>query len=131
MEISHLSVPWSQPVRNNAASFFIHNVLRLHGYAHEDKRVCEQSEWTYWFGELSRIFTGRPLYRVRSSDKTIMMWRTDTGENAYTLKGHVWSMKSVAFSPDGLYILIGSSDNIVRLLYVEMGNIVRMYGKHK
>jgi WD40 repeat protein len=35
-----------------------------------------------------------------SSDKTVKLWEVESGQESYTIKG-VWSVDSVAFSPDG------------------------------
>ena len=42
------------------------------------------------------------------------VWDLTTGECKTTLKGHKYSVNSVAISPDGTTIVSGSGDNTVR-----------------
>lgn len=50
-----------------------------------------------------------------SSDHTVKVWDTATGEQTLTLKGHEGPVHSVAFSPDDTQILSGSQDGTVRI----------------
>jgi WD40 repeat protein/tetratricopeptide (TPR) repeat protein len=43
------------------------------------------------------------------------VWDAATGQEIFTLKGHVGGVNSVAFSPDNLRIVTGSSDNTMKL----------------
>ncbi|MBW6491595.1 MAG: protein kinase [Lentimicrobium sp.] len=52
------------------------------------------------------------------------------GRCVKTLYGHTYSVKSVAFSPDGRYALSGSKDNTVRLWEISTGNEVRRFEGH-
>ena len=44
--------------------------------------------------------------------------------------GHTGGVNSVCFSPDGRYILSGSSDNLIKLWDVETGKEVRTFKGH-
>jgi len=44
--------------------------------------------------------------------------------------GHIGSVNSVAFSPDGKYVLTGSSDNTIKLWEVESGREIRTFLGH-
>ena len=50
-----------------------------------------------------------------STDNTIKIWDTNTGECLQTLMGHSKSVYSVAYSPDGTKIISGSLDNTVKI----------------
>ena len=43
------------------------------------------------------------------------IWRADTGDLDNTLKGHAGSVFSVAYSPDGVYIVSGSGDKTIKV----------------
>ena len=45
----------------------------------------------------------------------MQIWRADTGALVRTLNGHTSLVLSVAYSPDGLYIVSGSSDNTIKV----------------
>ncbi len=48
-----------------------------------------------------------------------------------TFKGHLGDVHSVAFSPNGLYAVSGSSDKTIILWEVESGKLVRRFEGHK
>ena len=50
-----------------------------------------------------------------SGDKTIKLWDIETGKEIRTFEGHKDEVSSVAFSPDGEYIVSGSGDNTLKL----------------
>ncbi|PNH11028.1 WD repeat domain-containing protein [Tetrabaena socialis] len=50
-----------------------------------------------------------------SSDKTLRLWDTVTGQCTATLEGHTSVVSSVAFSKDGLKLASGSWDETIRL----------------
>ena len=50
-----------------------------------------------------------------STDKTVKLWRVESGECTRTMEGHSLAVLSVAFSPDGQYLASGSWDNTVKL----------------
>ena len=43
-------------------------------------------------------------------DKTLKVWDAESGQEMLTLRGHVESVWSVHFSPDGTRIVSGSAD---------------------
>ena len=47
-----------------------------------------------------------------SFDKTIKLWRVETGECTRTMEGHSDGVFSVAFSPDGQYLASGSDETV-------------------
>ena len=48
-------------------------------------------------------------------DNTIRLWDANTGEHRHTLEGHVDSVNSLAYSPDGGTLASGSGDGTVLL----------------
>jgi hypothetical protein len=48
-------------------------------------------------------------------DKTIKIWKSATGEEILTLRGHTDSVWAVAFSPDGKYIASGDGKGMIKL----------------
>jgi len=76
-----------------------------------------------------------------SEDKTVKLWEVDSGKNIHTFKrevhsfsavaGHTKPVNSVAFSPDGQFILSGSNDKSVKLWNVEKSRLVRTYRDSK
>ena len=45
----------------------------------------------------------------------MQIWRADTGAVAKTLSNHTNWVNSVAYSPDGLYIVSGSHDTTIKV----------------
>ena len=52
---------------------------------------------------------------------TVRLWQVNTGNCLKILSGHTDGVHSVAFTPDGLKLASGGSDNKVRLWNVETG----------
>ena len=55
------------------------------------------------------------LVASASHDKTVRVWRCDTGECVQELKGHSHWITSVAFSPDSTLVASASHDKTVRV----------------
>ena len=58
------------------------------------------------------------------------MWDVATGENKHTLEGHTSVVRTVAFSPDGKYLVSGSMNAAIRLWNAENGEHVRTLKSH-
>jgi WD40 repeat protein len=58
-----------------------------------------------------------------SADKTIKIWRLDTGELLQTLNGHSAAVNSVAITPDGEFIVSGSSDKTIKIWQIFKGKV--------
>lgn len=65
-----------------------------------------------------------------SSDKTVKIWRWQTGEAVLTLEGHQSGVLAVAFSPDGEMVASGSGDKTIKLWSVESGTEIRTLTGH-
>jgi WD40 repeat protein len=57
---------------------------------------------------------GRTL-ATASSDRTVRLWDTRTGQPLHTLTGHTYAVTDVVFSPDGRTVATASSDGTARL----------------
>jgi WD40 repeat protein/class 3 adenylate cyclase len=64
-----------------------------------------------------------------SSDKTIRLWDTETGDCLRTLKGHNGKVISAAFDPQGRTLASGGDDNQVKLWEVASGKSLGSVGK--
>ena len=58
-----------------------------------------------------------------SQDGTIRIWDAQTGKLENTLEGHTFSVRSVAYSPDGMRIVSGSGDRTIRIWDVQSGKL--------
>ncbi|KAL7930204.1 hypothetical protein V8C35DRAFT_324624 [Trichoderma chlorosporum] len=65
-----------------------------------------------------------------SSDTTIRLWRTDTGECMKTLEGHIDKVLSVVFSHDSSLIASGSLDKTIRLWSTDTGDCIQTLEGH-
>ncbi|KAH8778798.1 vegetative incompatibility protein HET-E-1 [Diaporthe sp. PMI_573] len=65
-----------------------------------------------------------------SGDKTVRLWRCDTGACVQELKGHSNSVSSVAFSPNSALVASGSGDKTVRLWHCDIGTCVQELKGH-
>jgi WD40 repeat protein len=68
-----------------------------------------------------------PLKRNYAS--IIKVWNYSDGSLLQTLEGHTKDVTSMAFSPDGNYLLSGSDDNSIRLWDTFSGNLVYRFEK--
>jgi WD40 repeat protein len=60
-----------------------------------------------------------------SFDRTVKLWRADTGALARTLSGHAQAVVDLAFSPDSRLLATGSDDASVMLWNVSDGSVVQ------
>ncbi len=61
----------------------------------------------------------------------VRVWRTDTGDDWRTFRGHTGSsIRSVTFSPNGKFLATGGVDNTVRLWKVESGELLHTLVGH-
>lgn len=65
-----------------------------------------------------------------SWDRTIKVWKVDTGSVESTLAGHADSVYSVAFSPDGKFLASGSADHTIKLWDIANKKEVRTFSGH-
>lgn len=59
-----------------------------------------------------------------SWDNTVKLWDAASGELLRTLKGHDLAVTSVAFSPDGRFIVSGSLDQSLKLWDARSGALL-------
>ena len=62
-----------------------------------------------------------------SSDKTIKIWNTATGNLEKTLVGHEWKVLTVAISTNGKYIVSGSNDGSTKIWDFETGKEIKSF----
>ena len=65
-----------------------------------------------------------------SSDKSVRVWDSSTGQVQNVLEGHTHSVQSVAFSPDGRRIVSGSLDKSVRVWDSSTGKVQNVLESH-
>src|SRR5262249_57266495 len=65
-----------------------------------------------------------------SADKTARLWDAQTGHELRQFAGHRTYLNSVAFSPNGKYILTGSGDREARLWDIQTGQELRQLVGH-
>ena len=63
-------------------------------------------------------------------ENTILLWDTQTGQLKTTLTGHLDTVNSVAFSPDGKTLASGSRDETIRLWDVSTGELRLTFAGH-
>lgn len=59
-------------------------------------------------------------------DGLIQLWWVSDGRRLYTLRGHTAPVRSLAFSPDGNWLISGSDDGEMRLWQVSTGALRRL-----
>ncbi|KAF5128340.1 Vegetative incompatibility protein HET-E-1 [Metarhizium anisopliae] len=70
------------------------------------------------------------LVTSASHDKTVRIWRSDTGECTQTLKGHDGLVSSAAFSRDLSLVASASSDKTVRIWRSNTGECIQILKSH-
>jgi WD40 repeat protein len=82
-----------------------------------------------WIGRIAWSPDGRTLASP-SSDKTLRLWDTETGEELRTLNGHDLAVYGVVWSRDGRMLASGSADSTIRLWDAETGKVLRTLKGH-
>lgn len=77
------------------------------------------------FDSKGELFAGKV-----AGGKIISVWDTRTGSRISTMTGHVGSIASLAFSPDGRKILTGSEDKTARIWTIRTGDLFRVLEGH-
>ncbi|KAI0440658.1 vegetative incompatibility protein HET-E-1 [Xylaria telfairii] len=70
------------------------------------------------------------LIASASSDNTVRLWATNTGDLLQTYRGHNRSVGSVAFSPNNKLIASGSYDKTVRLWAINTDDLLQTLEDH-
>jgi WD40 repeat protein len=65
-----------------------------------------------------------------SSDNTVKVWNSKTGQEAITLQGHTQLIYMMRFSPDGRQIISASGDNTVKVWDAETGEEIHTFKGH-
>jgi WD40 repeat protein/tRNA A-37 threonylcarbamoyl transferase component Bud32 len=78
---------------------------------------------TFGNSQLAFSSDGR-LLAAACDDGTVRVWRGDSWETAWTLRGHTASVHQVAFTPDGSRLASASMDKTIRLWDVANGQEV-------
>jgi len=65
-----------------------------------------------------------------ADDGRISVWHVPQGAPIYSIQGHVGSVRSVTFSPDGRTLASGSDDETIKLWDVASGNEIRTLTGH-
>jgi WD40 repeat protein len=61
---------------------------------------------------------------------SIHIWESATGERHLSLDGHHGTVNSVAWSPDGMYLASGGSDQTVRVWDIAAAKRRTVYAQH-
>jgi WD40 repeat protein len=72
-----------------------------------------------------------PLLATSSADRTIKLWNPQTGECLRTLRGHQGWVWSIAFHPQGKYLVSGSYDHTLRLWNPNTGECLKTLKGHQ
>ncbi len=68
---------------------------------------------------------------VAASENSARIWSVEDGSQVARLDGHERRIRSIAFSPEGHWILTGSDDTTARLWDAQTGNLVRVFRGHQ
>jgi len=71
------------------------------------------------------VFTKDGRYALEGRFNEMILWDTETGNEIRTFKANMNTVNSVAFSPDGRYILSGSANYMLKLWETDTGKEVR------
>ncbi|KAF5838918.1 WD40 protein [Dunaliella salina] len=70
------------------------------------------------------------MLATASADKTVKVWRTDTGELLQTLQGHAQGISDVAWTMAENYLCTASDDHTLKLWDVQTGRCLRTLTGH-
>ena len=70
------------------------------------------------------------MFATGSADEIIKLWNTEDGKLVSTLQGHKGSVNTVAFSPDGKYLVSGSQDGTLKIWNVQSGKCIDSWQGH-
>jgi predicted Zn finger-like uncharacterized protein len=90
--------------------------------------------WSIRYGGIKGINEKKEVkkidWRRNPVDNYLDLWDLSSGKYLRTFKGHIMGVTSVAFSPDGHFVLTGSADNTLRLWEVNSGQCVQTFEGH-
>ena len=90
---------------------------------------CTLRGHTDWIARIAWSPDG-PLLATPSSDSTVRVWNSDTGQPVRTLEGHTFPVYGVAWSPDGRLLASGGKDSTVRVWDAGTGEPVHTLEGH-
>ncbi len=70
------------------------------------------------------------LVRWGGGDCTVRLWRIADGRQLKTFAGHVWCVKTLAYSPDGKLLASGGEDHTIRIWHPPSGELVETIKAH-
>lgn len=98
-----------------------------------DNEQCHavwENESDEGFGGLSFSPSGKLAFSERGADKVYIWNFEDISAELVQLKGHIYDVNTVAFSPNGQYIASGSDDSTVRIWDVEQRRSIQTLTGH-
>jgi WD40 repeat protein len=81
-------------------------------------KASSKSVWAVGYNGRNELATG-------STDGSVKLWNADANTCSFDLKGHVGSVRCVAFSRNSLYLATGASDKTIKIWNTETGALVK------